>query len=343
MLKVKSIRKFVFAIIASFSMLLLAACGSEGDSHELIFSHFFPSGHKVNTDVIEPFTTKLEEQTEGRIKTEIYSSSALGDPASQYDMAVTGTADISLSVHGYTPGRFPLVSVMELPFISENATSGSKTLWTLYNEFEALHKEHSDSTPLWLFTAEPAQILTAKKPIERLEDMRGLTIRSPSPMGNKIIEALGATPVSMPMSEVYDALQKGVVDGALGPLSTAIDFNLIEVTNYITIGNFSMSPFFTTMNSDTWNSFSEQDQSVLEDLAGLEMATNAGQAFDARGEEAVAAAEKKGVKFIELTGGELNKWKDALKQISEDWVKEMEAKGLPGQAIYDRAVELGSK
>lgn len=316
-----------------------ASAGAEG-SKELTVSHFLPSNHPIQNNILKVYLDELEEQTDGRITSEIYSAGALGDPGSQYDMAVTGTADIALSVHGFTPGRFPIVSIVELPFLAETAQESSNILWTLYEEFPELQDEHKDTTPLWLFTVDPAQLISAKKKIEKPEDLKGLRVRTPSPLGNQIVEALGGTPVSMPMGEVYDSLQKGVVDVAMVPISEAKDYNLHEVVKYITYGNFSVTPFFSVMNSDTFASFSEEDQKLMKELGGRKMVEVVGQSTRKASEDGRKMAEDNGVEIIELSGNTLDAWKEALAPISEKWVSDMEAKGIPGQKIMDRVQEL---
>src|SRR5690606_19836269 len=104
-----------------------------------------------------------------------------GNADEQYNLAVDGSADIALSVHGYTPGKFPLTSVGDLPFIAESSEEGSIIMQKLYEEFPEIQQEHADVTPLWLFGGEQVQILSAKKPINSLEDMKGLKVRSPNP------------------------------------------------------------------------------------------------------------------------------------------------------------------
>lgn len=339
-----------------FTLLLLAlfltACSSaektdsspkSEDSKELIVSHFLPSTHPIQKNILEAFLIELNDKSDGRITYEMYSAGALGAPGSQYDMAVTGTADIALSVHGFTPGRFPLVSVVELPFLAKSARESSEMLWTLYEEFPELKTEHEDTTPLWLFTVDPAQLISANKKIEKPEDLQGLRVRTPSPLANQIVETLGGTPVSMPMGEVYDSLQKGVVDVAMVPISEAKDYNLHEVIQYITYGNFSVTPFFSVMNHNTFSSFSKEDQELIQSIGGKNMIEAVANSTIKASEEGRKVAEENGVEIIELTGDNLAQWEKALAPISEKWVQEMESKGLPGQAIFDRAQELRKK
>ncbi|GEL76975.1 TRAP transporter substrate-binding protein [Tenuibacillus multivorans] len=347
-------RKSIVFFICVLMVVFLTACNSSGDgsgdsqssgsedgkSHNLIISHFLPGQHPIQTQVFEGIGSELESQTDGRITYELYPANALGDAGSHYDMAVTGEADIALSVYGYTPGRFPSVSVLELPFLAESAEHGSKIIWKLYEEFPEIQDEHSDTEPLFLFTAEPAQLISKDYKIESPDDLEGLRVRSPSPLGNQILEELGAAPVSMPMGDVYEALERGTVDAAMVPLETLYNYNFHEIAEYITVGNFSATPFFSVMNKDTFNSMSEEDQELLKSLVGTERSAEAGRVFDIDGQEGRKLAEENGAEFIELTDEQLKPWKDALESVTQSWIDEMEAEGIPGQEIYDRAMEI---
>ncbi|MFD2638764.1 TRAP transporter substrate-binding protein [Piscibacillus salipiscarius] len=340
-------KRLLVVITSLLLMTLLSACvesadGSSGEGGEqnLVISHFLPGQHPIQTQVFEDIGSTMNEETDGRITYELYPANALGDAGSQYDMAVTGEADIALSVYGYTPGRFPSVSVLELPFLAETAEHGSKILWNLYKEFPEIQEEHNETEPLFLFTAEPAQLISIDHKIESPEDLEGLRVRSPSPLGNKILESLGAAPVSMPMGDVYEALERGTVDVAMVPLETLYNYSFHEIAKYITVGNFSATPFFSVMNKDTYNNLSESDQELLKGLVGEERSAEAGRVFDVDGQKGKELAKENGAEFIELTDEQLKPWKDALKDVTQGWIQDMEKEGLPGQEIYERAKEL---
>ncbi|WP_339226692.1 TRAP transporter substrate-binding protein [Oceanobacillus sp. FSL K6-2867] len=350
-MKKSCIRISVPLIMLLFFVLLLTACNntlafkpeadnSAEETHNLIVSHFQPGNHPIQTKVFDGLASDLKEQTDGRITMEFYPSNTLGDAGSQYDMAVTREADIALSVYGYSPGRFPLVTIMELPFLAESAEHASEILMTLYEEFPEMQEEHADTYPLFLFSAEPAQIISKDFRIETPDDMKGLRVRSPSPMANKIIEALGATPVSMPMGDVYESLERGVIDAAIVPFETLYNYSFHEVINYITIGDFSATPFFSVMSQKTYDNFSEEDQSVLNNLVGKELAKEAGSVYDVDGNIGLEKAIESGAEVIELEGDALIPWQKALEPMVERWIKERTEEGYPAQKIYDRAMEL---
>jgi TRAP-type transport system periplasmic protein len=335
-------------LFVGFAILLAACSGSGKESsssdktHELDFSHFFPPTHFMEEE-IQGFAKELEEATEGRVKITSYPGAALAAPDEHFDAAATGSVDFALSVHGYTPGEFPLTSVMELPFMAKTAVSGSENLWKLMNEFDEFDAEYEGTVPLWLYTTDPGQLFTVDKPVKSLEDLKGMKIRSPSPETSEWLEALGATPVSMPMNENFEALERGVVDGTIAPWEAVKTWGLDEVVNYATVGNFYSTTMFVVMNEDAFNELSEKDQKILMDLAGEKMAKKTGEVFDQYGSEAVEQAKEKGIEIYELSEDELAEWSEFINPTIEKWIKNVEGKGLPGQKVYERAVELSGK
>ncbi|AXF57038.1 TRAP transporter substrate-binding protein [Salicibibacter kimchii] len=340
--------KELFPLFAS--VILLGACditeeasGTTNVDNELIFSHFFPDNHIQETELVSGFIDETEEATEGRVTFTSYPGGQLADPDGHYEAAATGVADAGFSVHSYTPGQFPLTSVMELPFMSGSGSTGSETLWQLYEEFPEIQDEYDDTVPLWLSTSEPGYIFTRDEPVERPEDLEGMIIRSPSPEVNNWLEMMGATPVSMPMADTYQALQQGVVDGTVGPPHTLVDYSLHELVDYVTVGDFYFTTFFGVMNQNSWNSIDEEDQEAIKEIMGEETARTAGEIIDERSDEAMEAAVESGAEIIELNDDKLEEWEEEMQPVIDDWINRMEEEGLPGEEVYKRADELGDE
>lgn len=342
-------------VLFALSLVLLVACskeestsqdegsnsgGNSGEEYNFIVSHFLPGAHPLQEITFPNLASDFNEQADGNVAFEYYPGNALGDAGSHYDMVVTGEADIAISVHGYTPGRFPSVSVLELPFLAESAVHGSKIIATLYEEFPEIQQEHEDTKVLTLFTAEPAQFVSKSHKIEKPEDLKGLRVRTPSPLGNTILEELGATPISMPMSDVYESLERGVIDVALVPLETLYNFSFHEIAKYVTIANVSATPFFATMNLDAYDSLSDTDKGVLDSYRGIELAGKSGEVFDADGEVGLEKAIENGAEILELSEEEIADWKKILEPVTQKWIADMESQGIPGEEIYKRAIEL---
>lgn len=353
--------KLFLPLLAIIGLLFLAACGGNdnatdanddaskedtskagGEEHALDFSHFFPPTHFMEEEIQE-LAAELEEATDGRITITSYPGASLAAPDEHFDAAATGSVDFALSVHGYTPNQFPMTSVMELPFMSKSAVEGSKNLWELYNEFDEFDEEYVGSVPLWLYTTDPGQLYTVGKPVKSIEDLKGMRIRSPSPETSEWLEALGATPVSMPMNENFEALERGVVDGTIAPWEAVKTWGLDEVIDYATVGNFYSTTMFVVMNEDVFNSLSTEDQETIKELTGERMAEKTGEVFDQFGLDAIEQAKEKGVEIYELSDEELAEWSEYINPTIENWINNVEEKGLPGQELYDRAVELTGK
>lgn len=346
--------KHPLTLLLFSSIFILSACGgnenvsenldsnnkgAEGETYELDFSHFFPHSHFME-EVAQDLGEELEDESDGRISVTTYSGNSLAESDEQFDAAATGSVDIALSVHGYTPGEFPLSSVMELPFMSSKAIEGSKNLWKLYNEFDEFDEEYTATVPLWLYTTDPGQLFTVDKPVKNVRDLKGMRIRSPSPETSEWLEALGATPVSMPMDENFEALERGVVDGTIAPWEAIKTWGLDDVIKYATVGNFYSTTMFVTMNEDLFNSMSEEDQQLIKEATGEKMVEKTGKIFDQFRKNATEEAIEKGVEIYELGDDELDKWKKYINPTIENWINDVEEKGLPGQEVYDRAEEL---
>jgi TRAP-type C4-dicarboxylate transport system substrate-binding protein len=201
---------------------------------------------------------EVEKRTNGRVKVTYFPGGTLAPAAQIYPGVVKGIADIGLSFMGYTWGRFPLSEVIEQPMGYKSGYVGTKLANEFYKKFKP--KEFDDVKALFLHTS-PPHLLFAKKPINRLEDLQGLKIRTNSP----IAKALGAVQVGMPMSEAYDALSKGVVQGIIGPYEPMKGFRLAEVVNHsIEYGNAVVGGAFVVMKRADGR-FPGRDQKIIED------------------------------------------------------------------------------
>lgn len=303
--------------------------------------HIGPPVHVQDLRAMTPFSEEVAELTEGRVNFQIYPGSALGGPAETYDNIMTGIMDAGWSLQGYNAGLFPVHSVLHLPFLANGtAAELSVIAHQLYEKFPEIQEEYSDVKMLWVHAADSYAIITKGKAVRSFEDAKGLKLRTPSIEAGKMIESWGATPVSMPAPEIYDAMQKGVIDGGVLPIAAIKDFNLYDVVDYVSVGYFNTSLFYMLMNQNSWDKISPEDQAIIEELIGEPMAQKAGEAFDYQQQEAQKESIEAGIEFIELDDAELQKFKDASQVVTDEWLSSMEDKGIDGQAIYDETVRL---
>jgi TRAP-type C4-dicarboxylate transport system substrate-binding protein len=319
--------KRVIGIIAGlfvFSWLFLACPPSyaKEETIKLNFASFFPPENRVSLLMVQ-WCQELEKKTNGRVKVTYFAGGTLAPAPQIYPGVVKGIADIGLSFMGYTWGRFPLSEVIEQPIGYKSGYVGTKLANAFYKKFEP--KEFNDVKVLFLHTS-PPHLLFAKKPINRLEDLQGLKIRTNSP----IAKALGAVQVGMPMSEAYDALSKGVVEGIIGPYEPMKGFRLAEVVDHsIEYGNAFVGGAFVVMNKEKWNAFPADIQKTIEDL-DVEYIEKLGRLWDDYDKEAKDYFLEKGGKVIVLSKAERDRWAEKIRPLLDDYVKRMREKGLPG-------------
>ena len=188
------------------------------------------------TNALQPWIKKVEEATNGRVKIEVYPSQTLVKGPDIWKAVRDGVVDMGWCFHGYWPEMTPLSDVITLPGLPmESAEKGSEVLWKLYEKFPSIRKEFAEVQPLMLWTSNPYFLLTNKKQVKTLEDLKGMKIRVTGGPPTEQIKALGAVPTPVPMPDMYQALDKGVVDGMGAPWEAVQGFRLYEVAKYYTM------------------------------------------------------------------------------------------------------------
>ena len=328
---------FLKVSIIIYGIIFLAAVNATAKTVELKISHFMPTKH-VQHKVLADWAKEVEAATNGQLKFRIFPGGQLGKPPHQYDSAVKGLTDIAFGLHSYTTGRFPLTAVMEMPFLVHNAEAGSKVLWKVYEKY--LMDEHKDTKVLWLFCHGAGQVFTTKKQVKTLEDIKGMKIRSPGKIMSEVLQKFGASPVGMPITQVYTGLERGLLDGVIAPWETMRPFRFYEKTKYATTADLYSMTFFVTMNKKKYNSLPSDLKKAIDDHTGEKMAIKAGKAYDDSDAPGKALAISKGMTEYVLPPAEIERWKKAALVVVDEWLADMEAKGLPGKEILEYTTSL---
>ena len=202
---------------------------------ELRLHTFVPPGHIIYTTILEPLAEQIAAESNGTLTLTLYPAMQLGGGAPELiRQAVEGTVDMAFSLPGYTSAQFPRTQMIELPSLRAEGMATTELMWDLL-EGGYLDPEFDGLKVLALWAADDAGLYTRDKPIRSLDDVAGLLLRSPSAAQAGQIERMGGTPVAMPIPELYPQLERGVIDGALVPFTTILDFRMHEVANYFTI------------------------------------------------------------------------------------------------------------
>lgn len=338
-------RQSALRLLVSAAAVLAISTGAQAQEVVLKVAHFLPSTSNAQVRIIQPWCDKVAKESNNRMVCQIYPAMQLGGtPAQLFDQAKDGVADIVWTVPTYAAGRFTKSEVFELPWIATYAESGSKALWDYAHKFAM--DEYKGVRPLFMHIHDGTLFHFVDKKPQTLEDIKGLKIRAATRMNSKMIEALGATPVQMPLPAVPDALAKGVVDGASVPWEGVPAIKLAEIAHYhldVPLGSprISNTIFLFGMNQAKYDSLPADLKKVIDDNSGLETSGWAGRVgFDEIVDEFKGLAKANGNTFYYMPEAEYKRWVAATSDVNKGWVKSVDDKGGKGAELLSVARNL---
>jgi TRAP-type C4-dicarboxylate transport system substrate-binding protein len=307
--------------------------------------HFLPASSFAQTLFIQPWCDRIAKESNNKMKCQIYPSMQLGgSPPQLFEQARDGVVDVIWTLPGYTAGRFPSIEVFELPFMMQSPEATSKALWDYVNQYAKA--EFKDVKPLAFHVHGDGVFHMTNKPIRTAADLKGLKLRAPTRTTNKFIALLGATPVSMPVPQVGDALSKGVIDGAVVPYEVVPAVKIQELVKFHSETDPAEPAFYTAtfifaMNQAKYDSLSPDLKKVIDQNSGQALSGMAGKAFlqaDAEGKKMTA----KNTTNV-IPKAELENWKKIGQPLTDAWVSDMNAKGQNGKQMLEGAKALIAK
>ncbi|OGK99959.1 MAG: C4-dicarboxylate ABC transporter [Candidatus Rokubacteria bacterium RIFCSPHIGHO2_12_FULL_73_22] len=336
----------LIAVLGTVALLASGPLPATAQQVTLRVHQFLPARAPVPSNFIAPWAKKVEADSKGRIKVELYPSMQLGGtPPQLFDQVKDGVVDVVWTLPGYTPGRFPRSEAFELPFIAGNGEQTSQAAWEYYQKH--LKDELKDVHIIAVHTHGPGLLHVKGNGVRKLEDMKGLKLRGPSRQVNKLLETLGATPVGMPVPAMPDALSKGVIDGTVVPWEVTLPLRVAELVNTHTSfsGNRSLyvSIFVFAMNKAKYASLPPDLKQVIDANSGPSTSQWVGRVMDQGDAPGLAAAKKRGNAIVVLDARETARWKAVAQQVTDAWIAEMKARGIDGQALVDDARKLIAK
>jgi TRAP-type C4-dicarboxylate transport system substrate-binding protein len=327
---------------AGIGLLLSSGAAAAQQPIELKLAYFVGDQHAMSQWLIK-WANNLEKDSAGRITVKRFPGSQMGPVQQHYDFVRTGQADVAWFLHGATPGRFPLTELVQVPYLVGSAEIGTKVLNDSDLRAKYLDAEHKGVKVLLLLTHQPGNVHTTKKPIRTVEDMKGLRIRFASPTIRDFIAALGGTPVGVLPTEQVEQLQKGTIDGVFIDYGGAgIAFKMGGVLKYSTEMYSYVSSFGVAMNPDFWSRLPPDLQAlVTRSMTGVEK--EVGEAWDGLDVPGKKAIIDGGGEAIRLSPDENDKFRKIGAEVAEAKVKDIESKGMPARAIYEKMTSLAQE
>ncbi|NKC30289.1 TRAP transporter substrate-binding protein [Falsiroseomonas selenitidurans] len=309
--------------------------------------HFLPAVSNVHRHFLAPWAQKVQAESQGRLRIQIFPSMQLGGaPPQLFDQARDGVVDIIWTLPGNTPGRFPKIEVFELPFVADprarpNALACQEFFQThLRDEFADVH-----TIVAW---AHDGGVIHANKPVQRLEDLRGLKLRFPTRQAGEALRALGAAPIGLPIPQVPEALSQRVIDGAVVPWEVVPAIRLAELVNNHTeiLGSptFYSATFVLAMNKAKYAAMPEDLRRVLDANSGMVAAAMAAKPWDEQGPVVRAqVARRRQNTILQLSPAEKERWMLATRPVIDAWIAGSRERGFDGAALLADARGLIAK
>jgi len=283
---------------------------------KLTFSIFFPPTHG-QTKAAMDWAKEIETLTDNKVQITVFPGGTLTKAPQCYSGVVNGISDLGFSLFAYTRGRFPVMAAVDLPMGYPDGKTASKVAQEFAKAFKP--EELNDIKVLYLHAHGPG-LLHTKKPVRKLEDLKGMKIRATG-LSAKVVQALGGVPVAMPQGSTYESLKKGVVEGTFGPMEVLKGWKQAEVIKYTTecysIGY--TTTFFVVMNLDKWKALPADVQKVFETVSEKYVGVH-GKVWDSTDEEGRKYTQSLGNEIIALSDEESARWRKAVEPVINDYI-----------------------
>jgi TRAP-type transport system periplasmic protein len=333
--------------LALAAFAALAALPAAAQELTLKLHHFWNPQAMASVNVIGPWCDKVAKESAGKLKCQVLPSmSGGGTPPQLVDRVKDGVDDLVVTLPGYTAGRFPAMEVFELPFMTNSAEAGARAAWD-YLQKHAL-KEFPGTKVLAVWVHDEGYVHTRDKQVKTLADFKGLKMRAPTRQTNKLLAALGASPVGMPLPAIPDAVSKGTIDGFLLPWEVMPSLKLHELVKYDSETDPSRPALYSAvfvfaMNQAKYDSLAPELKKVIDANSGAALSQQIGKIWDGSQAAGRKAAVDRGNVLYTIPGSELDNWVKASAPLYDAWVSDVEAKGMPARQMLQDARDLLAK
>ena len=312
--------RILVGLLAAAAIAAAPIAGRAAEQITLKFAHPGAPTGGVATEIVEPWIAKVNSEAAGLFHVQLYAGPALGQFPQIYDRVLNGVADIAFGLLGPLSRQFPITSVASLPFATPNASVGSVALWRVYER--GLLASEWKQVKLLTFMVFPSVALHVKKPIQSLADIDGMKLSVQSRLMADTTHLLGVAPITLPVTELYESVNRGVVDGSVIGWPAAKSYRLVEVTNYHLEVPLGSEVTFVMMNNKSYEKLPEKGRAIIDRLTGRPWATEIGKILDGDDErESTQAAKTTGQTVAHLPAAEQAKWEARIASVVDDWTK----------------------
>ncbi|MSO97477.1 MAG: TRAP transporter substrate-binding protein [Rhodospirillaceae bacterium] len=304
-------------------------------------AYLAPASNTIKS-IVGPWIKEVEAAAAGQLGFDLYTGGSLGrSPYAAFDLLRAGVSDIAFAQPNYTPGQFKQLQVLEVPFLTRSSVEASVVAWTLYER--GLVKGFDDVHVLGLWTAEPGYLFM-RLPVRNFDDLKNLKIRTGGRLEGEFIERLGATPEAMFTAEVYEALRRHTIDGAVQGIVSAHTFQSYRAVSHVLKAPFGVMSFALLMNKRAWERLPPELQEILTGKGGLHLALSGGTAYDKYAREIDAKFHAIGtMTYVEPSPEDIEQLEVAVKPLVDAWIERTENGAETYAAAKDILAQLRSR
>lgn len=299
----------------------------------LRFNSWLPLVHPMMAMSVKPWTDDVAKATGNRVRFE-FTAQSMGPPPNQFDMVKDGVIDAAITVHGYTPARFPLMQIGELPFLADKSEALSVALWRVTQRHFASKDEHAGAQVMAIYTSQPGRVFTTRRALKSLKDWEGLKFAGGAAINLEEAKVLGGVGVRAPGPQASEMLKRGVVDGLFIDVSSFTDFHLAGSAKYMLDfpRGIHSATFTLIVNKAKWDAIPAADKAAIMKISGETLSRRFGTNWDAAAAKSRENLKPAGVEVTMAEGAYFRQLEDKLRFLEDDWAKRATAAGVDGKA-----------
>lgn len=331
-------------ILVAFFLFTFSVRAWSADKFVLRYASEYMNTHPTIVMAILPWMKEVKKLSGGRLDIQFYNPNTICPAKEAYPSLVAGVVDMVGSPCHWANNQFPLNNVISTPFTFNGAEAASLTAWDLYNKYPEWRNEYKDVKVLWQWASAVFQLNTTKKLVRTLEDIRGMKIIGINPISREILREIGAVPIEVTPQDAYLAMERGMAEGMLFPISPSRSFKISDVARYHTIIGADCDPFYGAMNLKKWESLPPDLKKILLDTTGTKLSRACGKSLDVGDIRDAKWMRERGDKFYVLPPAEKKRWVKRIKPLTDKWLKKMKEKGYTrAPQILEDTLKLAAK
>ncbi len=309
------------ALLGLATAALLGSAPVSAQEVNLIFATTNAPNAHLNVRGHHPWAARINEQGKGVVRIDVRDGPTIANHLNYYQRVMDDVVQIAWGLPALIAGKFVLTNVTTLPFLVDKAEDASVALWRLHQS-GLLTAEYDEIVPLVLIAFPQVGVHLSKAP-RGLDSLAGVKLAVGNKAGADILTRLGGAPISLPVTDYYEAIQRGTVDGSMSQWTQFQPFKLAEVTNYHIDTSLGSAAGIVFMSKKKWATLPEAARKIIMDNSGEKQSRAFGAFWDAVNEEGRAMVRARGEKhtIVNFTPEQTAQWRQKVQPVTDDWAK----------------------